>query len=397
MNDIVILVGGKGSRLGKLTEKTPKPLLKINNKRFLDIILSKLIRYNFKNIYLLCSYQKKKFFRIYNNKKIHNSKIICINEGYPMDTGGALFKLKKRIKSSFFCMNGDTFFDIDYDLLKIKKNEKQICNIAITTNNNYKKNSKVNNLSLTKKGLIQYSNKKTKLMNGGVYFFKKEIFKYIPNKKISLEDDIFKMLILKKKINGIFFNDRFIDIGSKKNLSYLKKNFCLIKQKAAFLDRDGVINRLIKDGYIVNYKQLRLLRGVVNGIKFLNLNKYLTILITNQSCVGRSIISEKKLNMIHSSLQKYLKRRNNSYFDDIFYSPYYKYSKNKKYRLNSFDRKPNPGMLNKAILKWNIDLKKSFFIGDSKTDFIAAKKVGVKFYYKENISLLNQFKQILNK
>ena len=107
-------------------------------------------------------------------------------------------------------------------MLKIKKDEKQICNIAITNNNNYKKNSKVNNLSLTKKGLIQYSNKKTKLMNGGVYFFKKKIFKYIPNKKISLENDIFKILIYKKN-KGIFFKDKFIDIGSKNNLSYLKK------------------------------------------------------------------------------------------------------------------------------------------------------------------------------
>ena len=138
MNDIVILVGGKGSRLGKLTKKNPKPLIKIKDKRFLDIILSKLIRYNFKNIYLLCSF-KKKIFSIYNNKKIHNSKIICIDEGNPKDTGGALFKLRKRIKNSFFCINGDTFFDIDYNLLKIKKDEKQICNIAITNNNNYKK------------------------------------------------------------------------------------------------------------------------------------------------------------------------------------------------------------------------------------------------------------------
>ena len=397
MNDIVILVGGKGSRLGKLTKKIPKPLIKIKNKRFLDIILSKLIRYNFKNIYLLCSFKKKKFFSIYNNKKIHNSKIICIDEGNPKDTGGALFKLRKRIKNSFFCINGDTFFDIDYNLLKIKKDEKQICNIAITNNNNYKKNSKVNNLSLTKKGLIQYSNKKTRLMNGGVYFFKKKIFKYIPNKKISLENDIFRILIYKKKIKGKFFKDKFIDIGSKNNLSYLKKNPYLVKQKAAFLDRDGVINRLIKSGYVVNYKQLKLLKGVVDGIKFLNQNGYLTILVTNQSCVGRSIISEKKLNKIHFLLQKYLKKRNNSYLDDIFYSPYYKHSKSKKYRLNSFDRKPNPGMLIKAILKWNIDLKNSFFIGDSKTDFMAAKKVGVKFYYKDKVSLLNQFKKILNK
>ena len=69
MNDIVILVGGKGSRLGKLTKKNPKPLIKIKDKRFLDIILSKLIRYNFKNIYLLCSFNKKKNFLVFTTIK----------------------------------------------------------------------------------------------------------------------------------------------------------------------------------------------------------------------------------------------------------------------------------------------------------------------------------------
>ena len=107
-------------------------------------------------------------------------------------------------------------------------------------------------------------------------------------------------------------------------------------------------------------------------------------------------LSAKKNSIEFIPYYKNISKRNNSYFDDIFYSPYYKHSKIKKYRLNSFDRKPNPGMLIKIIIKWNIDLKNSFFI-NSKTDFMAAKKVGVKFYYKDKVSLLNQFKKILNK
>ena len=72
MTDIVILVGGRGKRLGEITHKTPKPLIIINKKRFLDILLSKIIFYNFKNIYLLCSYKKNFFFKLYHKKKIHN-------------------------------------------------------------------------------------------------------------------------------------------------------------------------------------------------------------------------------------------------------------------------------------------------------------------------------------
>ena len=78
VDELVILVGGKGTRLGKITKRIPKPLIKIGNRTFLDQLLSKIIRYNFKKIYLLCSYQKRKFF-----KKYHKSILdVGCGEGY---------------------------------------------------------------------------------------------------------------------------------------------------------------------------------------------------------------------------------------------------------------------------------------------------------------------------
>ena len=81
--------------------------------------------------------------------------------------------------------------------------------------------------------------------------------------------------------------------------------------------------------------------------------------------------------------------------DDIFYSPYYKFSRFRKFRLNKIDRKPNSGMLIKAIKKWNIDINKSFLIGDQKTDYLAAKNIGLKFFYKNDYPLVNQLKRII--
>ena len=71
--------------------------------------------------------------------------------------------------------------------------------------------------------------------------------------------------------------------------------------------------------------------------------------------------------------------------------------KKKKYRLNKNDRKPNTGMFQKAIKKWNIDINKSFFIGDSIIDKQAATKLNLKFYFKQNGSLYNQIKNKLKK
>ena len=93
-------------------------------------------------------------------------------------------------------------------------------------------------------------------------------------------------------------------------------------------------------------------------------------------------------------MKNYLYQKNKSYVDDIFYSPYYKYSNLLKYRSRKFDRKPNPGMILKAVNKWNINIKKSFFIGDQTTDLKAAKEVGIKFYFKENKPLIKQLMKI---
>ena len=395
MIDAVILVGGRGTRLGFLTRNTPKPLLKINNQVFLDALLSKLLKYNFKKIYLICSFKKEKFFKLYHNIILHNSKIICIDEGYPKGTGGALYKIKNFIKKDFILINGDTYFDIDISKIIETKFKNNICTIALTKNNKKVLNNKINNIIIDKKNIIQFSKVKSNLMNGGVYFFKQKIFKSIVKKECSLEEDILKNLINDQKIHGIFFKERFIDIGSHNTIKFLGKNKNFLKQKVVFLDRDGVINKLRKNDYVKNFSEFKFLPTVSNAINYIKDNDYLVIIITNQACVGKSIITEKTLNSIHSKMQKYLKLKNNACVNDIFFSPYYRYSINSNYRNDIFDRKPNPGMLIKAINKWNIDKERSFFIGDSLTDYKTAKKLKIKFYYKDNTNLYNQIKKII--
>tara|TARA_B100000767_G_C19763023_1_gene536109 strand:- start:1343 stop:2530 length:1188 start_codon:yes stop_codon:yes gene_type:complete len=395
MIDAVILVGGKGSRLGHITKNIPKPLLKINDQIFLDTLIAKLIKYNFNKIYLLCSFKKEKFFKMYNNKIIHNSKILCIDEGLAKGTGGALFKLKKVIEKDFLLINGDTFFDIDITKLIENKFQNNICTIALTSNRTYKTNIKINNIKINRNNKIEFTKNLSNLMNGGIYFFKKKILNFIIKKNCSLENDILKNLIIKKKIHGIVFKEKFIDIGSHKSIKFLKKNKDFLKQKAIFLDRDGVINRLKKNGYIKNYNEFKFLPGVIDGIKYINDKKYLVIIITNQACIGRSIVTEKELNLIHVKMKNNIKSKNNGHIDDIYYSPYYKHSNDVKYRLDKFDRKPNPGMLIKAIKKWNINTKKSIFIGDTYTDYQSSEKMKIKFHYKTGSKLISQLKKII--
>ena len=393
VDDLVILVGGRGSRINKFTSTIPKPLISIGKKPFLDQLISNKLKYGFKRIFLLCSFKKNLFFKRYHNKYINNTKLICIDEGSRKDTGGALFKLKRRIKKDFILVNGDTFFDFDiYKLVKQNFHNK-IGIMCLTKIKKKYQDNKIDNLDINRKNDMYFSKKKTNIINGGIYLFNKKIFKYIKNKNQSLENEILKDLINENKIKGLLSDRNFIDIGSYARLKYLRNDTTYIKNKAFFLDRDGVINK--DKGYVLKYSNFFFLNGVKKTIKYINDKNYLVIILTNQAAIGKGLMNEKALHLIHQKMKKDLLRNNNAKVDDIYFAPYFKGSKLLKYRLNKNDRKPNIGMFKKAIDKWNIDINKSFYIGDKKTDYLASKKAKIKFFYKDRTSLYNQITNII--
>ena len=164
------------------------------------------------------------------------------------------------------------------------------------------------------------------------------------------------------------------------------------KNKAFFFDRDGV---LIKNyGYLINSKKIKWLKGAIKAIRFLNKSKFRVIIITNQSGIARGYFSIKELKVFHDNfVHKLCNYR--AYVDKIYFCPFYKNGKILKYKKNSYDRKPNPGMILKALKKFKIIKKNSFMIGDRKSDFLASKRAGIRFEYKKNYSLYKQVKNIV--
>ena len=165
-----------------------------------------------------------------------------------------------------------------------------------------------------------------------------------------------------------------------------------LKNKALFLDRDGVINKNF--GYVFSIKNFVWLKNVKRAIKYAYNKKYLIIVITNQSGVARGIYTENDVKKLHKEVNKELKKINCK-IHDFFYCPYHPKYGNRKYRKNSYLRKPNPGMILKAVKKWNIDLSKSLMIGDKKTDSQAAKKSNLYFEFVRN-NFYKQVKRITN-
>ena len=129
--DLVILAGGKGTRIKKKLGKYPKPMLKFNTKHFIKYILNNTSKYNFKRIIILCGYRHKIFFQKYHNKIINFTKIICVKEKKLLGTGGALMNLKKLNVKDFILINGDTIFDIDLNSLLSTLDKNQIGTVAL--------------------------------------------------------------------------------------------------------------------------------------------------------------------------------------------------------------------------------------------------------------------------
>jgi D,D-heptose 1,7-bisphosphate phosphatase len=146
--------------------------------------------------------------------------------------------------------------------------------------------------------------------------------------------------------------------------------------KVIFLDRDGTINEDVV--YLKKTEDIKIFPNTLKALRNFKKSGFLNIIITNQSGIARGYFTEEDLEKIHTEFRKLLRDEKGDLIDDIYFSPFHKDGIIERYKKDSDDRKPNTGMVRKALSKYNISLKESFFIGDSFTDMLCAKNAGLK-------------------
>ena len=386
--DLVILAGGKGTRIKKYLNNKPKPMVRLNRIYFLQYLINIFSKYPLNKIFILVGYKSHIIFKSFHNKTFNFTKVICIKEKKLMGTGGALLSLKKKKIKDFILTNGDTIFDINLTELLKSFNKKKLGCVALAPNNKNTNNYKLNNLGI-KNNVLCYK-KNSKLMNGGIYFFKKEILNKIPNKPCSLEEDILPNIIKNKMLSAKIFKNFFLDIGTPKyfkvSSNKLKKYFF---RPAVFLDRDGVIN--YDRGYVYKKNDFKFRKGVIKGLKYLTKKNYYIFIITNQAGIAKGMYSEDDFKKLHLYLKTTLSSQN-IYINDVQYCPYHPKGKIKMYRKKSLLRKPGNQMIINIFNKWLINKRKSFMIGDKESDKNCAKRSNLLFAYAKD----NFFAQIKN-
>ena len=144
---------------------------------------------------------------------------------------------------------------------------------------------------------------------------------------------------------------------------------------AVFLDRDGTITREVD--YLRRVEDLRLLPHAADAIRRLNEADMPVVVTTNQSGIARGMLTEKDLTAINDALQKRLAARG-AHLDAIYFCPHHPEVGRPPYRRRCRCRKPAPGMLLRAAQDLDLDLTRSFAVGDSERDLLAGRKAGCR-------------------
>lgn len=405
---VVIMAGGKGTRISELFPDIPKPLIPINGTPVLEQEIISLRDQGFTDIIITVSYLADKIISYLGDGSELGVNIQYYIEDVPLGNAGALFKLKNQLTEPFLLLNADAVFDVDFNRMVAFHKEKGGLVTLFTHPNSHPYDSGL--IIANKNGLVEswlakederptyYKNR----VNAGLHVIDPAILELVntePNKigtedengkiiKIDLDRQLLKPLAGTGKmfcydspeyVKDMGTPERFYSVAKDYKAGIVQGKNLVKKQKAIFLDRDGTINKYV--GFLRKIDDFELIPSISDAIKKINSSGYLAIVVTNQPVIARGEVTWDEMEEIHNKMETELGDQG-AYLDAIYFCPHHPHQGYKgevaELKIDCYCRKPNPGMLIKAAKEFNIDLSASWMVGDSESDVNAGLAAGCK-------------------
>ncbi len=416
---VVIMAGGKGTRIAEFFPNIPKPLIPVDGMPILEREIRSLASQGFNDLILTVGYLADKIIAYFGDGSQLGVKIDYFVEETPLGNAGALFQLKEKIGDEpFFLLNADAAFDVDFNrMLDFHKKHGGLVTLFTHPNSHPydsgliiadKKGNVEKWLSKEDERPIWYNNR----VNAGLHVIDPKVLELseknleidlttsYPIGKVDLDRQILKPLCGTGKMFCYDSPEYVKDMGTPERFHQVEADFkngvvqaknLRKKQKAIFLDRDGTINKYV--GFLRNIDDFELIEGVSDAIKQINQSGYLAIVVTNQPVIARGEVSWDELHEIHKKMETLL-GKDGAYIDGLYICPHHPdkgfEGERLEYKFDCDCRKPKPGLLLQAAKDFNIDLSQSVMIGDSDNDVKAGENAGTNLSFNVSESnLLN--------
>lgn len=382
-----ILVGGMGTRLGALTRDTPKPLLPVAGRPFLDVLIGEARRRGFTDFLLLAGYKPhavEEYATGLRSRLPSDCQVRVSVEPEPLGTGGALRHAAADLADSFLLLNGDTWFDFNWlDLFTVAAGHSAIAARHVFAAERHE------TLEVASDGAVTEIVPRKQasgggVVNGGVYFLRKADLAGFPD-RFSVESDLLPKLIEVSDLRGREYEGFFVDIGIPETFAAAQAEIPAHRRRpTVFFDRDGVLNH--EDNYVASPDRFRWTDGAPEAVRLANDLGYYVFVVTNQAGVARGYYDEAAVRSLHRWIGGEL-REHGAWVDDWRYCPFHPEASVDDYRSQHPWRKPAPGMILDILESWPVDAANSLLVGDKESDCVAARAAGIKPFLFEGGNL----------
>jgi D-glycero-D-manno-heptose 1,7-bisphosphate phosphatase len=390
-----VLAGGLGTRLGALTQRTPKPLLPCGDRPFLAWLLREFIRFGVEEFILLTGHLSEQVEAHIAELKAwlpRDVRIVVSREAAQAGTGGAIAHASALLAERFFLCNGDSLLDCNLARL-----------LATADETNEMLLRRMDDAS--RYGVVELDGERVHgfkerpapghpgLINAGIYRFSRRLLDDL-SPQCSLERDVLPRLAARRALRGVVADGYFIDIGTPEDYRRAQQEISrVLHRPALFLDRDGVLN--VDHGYVGTRDRFEWMPGAREAIRAATDAGWHVFVITNQSGVARGYYDEAAVATLHEWMTDEARRAGGT-IDDIRYCPFHPEAAVPAYRRVSDWRKPAPGMLLDLMRAWDLDATHCVLVGDQETDMAAAQAAGIKGLRFTGGNLADFIRPILN-